>query len=64
MQPFESPKELWAFLIQPGAIIHNPFENITLRLNNKGFPESLVKSKVDTWTPHQTPVIWKNWEKG
>lgn len=64
MQPFESPRELWVFLLQPGAIIHNPYENTTLRLKDDGFAEALSRTEKDTWVPHQIPLHYKCWERG
>lgn len=61
MQTFESPGALWEFLLSPGAIIHNPYDNVTMRLVN-GFPQSLSRTKKDTWEPHQIPLHFKCWE--
>ena len=64
MQPFESPRDLWSYFMQPGAKIHNPYENVTLRLKPDGFPERLSRIKEDTWVPHQIPLHYKCWERG
>lgn len=62
MQPFNSPGELWGFLLKPGAIIHNPYDNVTLRLKD-GHPQRRSRIKPDTWVPGQIPLYFKCWEK-
>ena len=61
METFQSPAELWTHFLQPGAIIHNPYEDITLRLS-KGFPERLSRIKKDTWVATTPPVYYKCWQ--
>jgi len=63
MSLFKSPAELWTHLLKPDAIIHNPYEKTSLRLNADGFPEHLVQSKIETkkWVPCLPPTYYRCW---